>query len=174
VQRFSCAVVVAASVLLSWASAAVGWQGRSSDLSSADKTFMTSAAAADRFEIMTSNIALSRGDADTKELARKIIADHKRSSAALQRIAHRFGVKLPAGLSPAKQQQIRGLVRASGNAFSRTYSLLQVAAHLGAIALYAGEKQNGRDRTLRAFAASTLPLLRMHLQMARKLTASSP
>jgi predicted outer membrane protein len=62
---------------------------------------------------------------------------------------------------------IRRLARLSGKHFDCEYMAVQVRAHLQTIAISRREGRHGRDPAVTAYAAMTLPVLRMHLHMAR-------
>ncbi len=48
-----------------------------------------------------------------------------------------------------------------------------VADHQKAVALFTKESTNGKDPELKAFATKTLPTLKEHLEMAKKLPGDS-
>ena len=61
------------------------------------------------------------------------------------------------------------LSRLSGAQFDQAYAKAMVEDHEEAVALFEAQTKNGRDAAVKEFASKTLPKLRDHLEMARKL-----
>jgi putative membrane protein len=139
-------------------------------VSAQDKRFAKAAAQSNYFEIKSSWLALKRSkDADVRAFARLLIKDHTKQQAELARIAKAKHIRLPHKPSKAQRAVIKRLAHLKGDKFDRAYLKAQVKAHRQAIALFNKEVEKGRNKHLRAFAAKGLPVLRHHLQVARKL-----
>lgn len=137
---------------------------------SRDVVFMREAAAANIAEIQAGRIALDKsGNAQVRELAQRIIDDHTRVGDQLMNIARRKQVSLPTEPQPMQKQEADHLKSLSGDAFDQAYAEAMVRDHRDAIQLFGRESGNGIDPDLRRFATTTLPVLKMHLQMAEQL-----
>jgi putative membrane protein len=75
----------------------------------------------------------------------------------------------PPMLLPMQQQMLDQLRRASVENFDRVYLTQQVPAHEMALALHNNYATNGDTPSLRATAATALPLVRQHLDQARRM-----
>ncbi|MGN2253241.1 DUF4142 domain-containing protein [Frateuria sp. GZRe12] len=137
---------------------------------SRDAMFMRKAAAANTAEIQAGRIALDKsGNAEVKQLAQRIIDDHTKAGDQLVSIAQRKQVSLPTEPMPTQKQEADHLKSLSGTAFDQAYAQAMVKDHRDAIELFGMESANGSDPDLKQFASTTLPALKMHLQMAEQL-----
>jgi len=132
--------------------------------------FVTKVAISDMMEIQSSQLALDRQpDADTKPFAQRMITDHQQTSKELKALVEGGKVKapLPTGLDAEHQKKLDELKAKSGKEFDRA---MQLQAHEEAVALFSDYARNGDNPDLKAWAAKTLPHLREHLEMAKKLS----
>jgi putative membrane protein len=160
---------------------AAGWAGTrphhdhhhgKSHVSKQDRYFAKAAARSNYFEIKSSKLALERSkDHDVRAFARLLIRDHAKAQAELARIAKAKHVDLPTKPSLAQRAVIKRLAHTKRSHFDHAYLHAQVKAHKKAIALFEKEVDKGRNKHFRAFAAKSLPVLRHHLRVARKLHA---
>ncbi len=67
------------------------------------------------------------------------------------------------------QKKLEELKAKTGSDFKRAYDQMQLAAHEEAVTLFGDYAMTGENPDLKAWAAQTLPHLRDHLAMARKL-----
>jgi putative membrane protein len=132
--------------------------------------FVKEAAISDMFEIQSSMLAESKSDAGTKAFAARMIADHKKTTAAIKTMAK---APIPTELDSAHQSMLDKLKGLSGGDFTKTYHDDQVSAHKDAVSLFERYAKGGDDADLKAFADKTLPTLRDHLKMAQDLDKSS-
>lgn len=134
-----------------------------------DAMFMRKAAAANMAEIQAGRIALEKsGNAQVRQLAQRIIDDHTKAGDQLMSIAQRKQVSLPTEPMPMQKQEADHLRSLSGSAFDNAYAQAMVKDHRDAIKLFGMESANGSDPDLKQFASTTLPALKMHLQMAEQ------
>lgn len=141
---------------------------------SQDAKFMREAAAANMAEIQAGRIALDKSsNAQVKQLAQRIIDDHTKAGNQLTSIAQRKHVSLPAEPMPMQKQEADHLKSLSGSAFDKAYAQAMVKDHRKAIKLFGMESASGSDPDLKQFASTTLPALKMHLQMAEQLPGGS-
>jgi putative membrane protein len=137
-------------------------------LSWQDRQFMRQAAQAGLFEVRKSELALTRShNRQVRQFAAQMIRDHTKANQELKQLAARKGVRLPHRPNAHQRRIIRRLARLDGKQFDCAYMAVQVRAHLQAIAIFRREVRHGHDPAVKAYAARTLPVLRMHLRMAR-------
>lgn len=134
-------------------------------------TFVRTASASDAFEVQSSQLALQRSTSPrVRAFAQQMINDHSASTAALQQSAPTLAFSSPFGmLDPRHAGMLSQLFALSGPSFERMYAQMQLAGHREAVALFSSYARGGDDPRLVSFARTTLPRLRHHLAMARRL-----
>lgn len=143
-------------------------------VSSGDKKFMMTAAMGGMAEIESARLALQKSSMDSvKEYAQKMIDDHTKAGDELKALAASKGVALPTELDAKHMAMMAKMQNASGMAFDRMYvQEMGVKAHEKMEKLFRDESAKGRDADTKAFAAKTLPVVQMHLTMAREMMAN--
>ena len=127
--------------------------------------FVNKAAVGGMFEVESSKVALDKAeDQSVKDFAQKMIDDHGAANAKLETIAGEQKLQVPADLD-AKHKADLDALNAAAAPVDETYVKLQRAAHAEAVTLFESYSQDGDNATLKAFAAETLPTLKMHQQM---------
>jgi putative membrane protein len=128
----------------------------------------------DMMEIQAAKLALSKQpDGDTKPFAERMVKDHEHTSMELKALvgSGKVDVALPTALDAKHQREIDELKAKSGKEFDRAYDPMQVKAHEQAVLLFAAYARDGDNPDLKTWAAKTLPHLKQHLAMAKKLTS---
>jgi putative membrane protein len=145
-------------------------------VSAETKTFVTTAAMTDMFEIQAGQLAQKKADGPAyQDFAQMTVADHTKTSQELKPMAASLrGVQLPVDLDSAHKQKIDQLGSLSGAAFERQYKTIQVAGHKQAIELFENYAKSGDNPELKSWAARTLPTLKTHLQHAEALPSAQP
>lgn len=133
--------------------------------------FVTEAAKGDMFEIASSKLALERSDEATKTFAQQMIDDHTKTSSELKALVadHNIDVKLPTEMTAVEQKMLTKLHGLQGSDFTKRYQADQVEAHKNAVDLFKRYANGGDQADVKAWAASTLPTLQHHLDMAKAL-----
>ncbi len=135
-----------------------------------DSKFMMAAATSDMNEIGLSQQALSKStNEEVKKLAQMMIDDHTKSSEELKPIAASKGVTLPAEMDSKHKSAMEKMSAMSGMEFDMAYVKMMVKDHEKAVALHQKEANSGKDAEAKAFAAKTLPVVQMHLDMSRSM-----
>ena len=80
------------------------------------------------------------------------------------------GVDAMLALGAEHQKKLEDLKAKSGKDFDRSYDQMQVQAHEEAVALFEGYAASGDNPDLKSWAEMTLPHLKEHLAMAKKLS----
>lgn len=135
--------------------------------------FIDDASAAGIAEIETSRLAIQKtSSTDINSYAVEMIKDHTDANRDLKAIASKHDLPM------ASDEQIMDRARKlmlqvqEGESFDAAYVANQIKAHEQAIELFENEARESQSPELKAFAEQTLPKLRMHLDMARKLEMS--
>lgn len=133
-------------------------------------SFPMMAASSEMFEKVSSELVQTRGsNQEVKNYAQHMITEHAKTTQELQSLVARKNITMPTSLAPAHQRMLNHLNDSKDTRkFDERYMEAQVMAHQQAVALYEDASKNEADADLRAFAAKTLPALRMHLDMAKK------
>lgn len=141
------------------------------DISMSDKRFLKNAAEAGHFEIEGSKLALKKSrDADIIRFAKMMVDDHTQAAMKVKELAARRGVELPKEPSLMQQAKLKYLEMRDGMKFDKSYaSHIGVSAHEQAVKLFEDASEDAEDAELRKFAADTLPVLRKHLEEAKRI-----
>jgi putative membrane protein len=135
--------------------------------------FVEKVAMSDMLEIQSSQLALSRSpDADTKPFAEKMLKDHNQTSVELKSLVEsgKVNAKLPTAMDSEHLKKLDELKAKSGKDFHAAYDRMQMEAHEQAVALFEQYARNGDNADLKTWAARTLPHLKEHLAMAKRLS----
>ncbi|MFG1397603.1 DUF4142 domain-containing protein [Roseixanthobacter pseudopolyaromaticivorans] len=134
--------------------------------------FVDTAARANQFEIVTSQVALEKSkNKKVLAFAKKMVKDHtkigKNFGAAFGKA--NTGLTLPTGLGDDFDKTLARLKSEDGATFDADYIAVQTKGHQDAVGLFAGYAKGGDNPTLKAFAKKTLPIIEMHLKMCYDL-----
>lgn len=164
---------VAVLMVAAMASAAIGQDSmmnpKMASVPSMDKKFIMTAAVGGMSEIEMARLALQKSSNDSvKQYAQKMIDDHTIAGDELKQLASMKGVSLPMDADARQLAMMAKMQRMSGMEFDMLYvKEAGVKAHQDMEKLFMKESMSGKDMDAKAFAAKTLPVVRMHLQMAR-------
>jgi putative membrane protein len=173
-NRLISALLVSAALLAPVAAMAA--MPKSADTAAAamnvDKaSFVKVVTSANAFEIESSKLAeVKAKDADVKEFAKQMIADHTKAAEELKKAA-KLDDAVPV-LSPKHAAMLDTLKGASDQDFQALYIEMQTVAHMEAVTLFATYAKGGDDAAVKEFAAKTLPKLEMHKMHVLKLVAA--
>ncbi|MBA3831295.1 MAG: DUF4142 domain-containing protein [Chthoniobacterales bacterium] len=131
-----------------------------------DLAFMNDAAPGGLAEVELGRLAVKQGSTSAvKKFAQRMIVDHSKAGEALKELARQKRVNLPATLLPESEQTMEKLSKTSGADFDQAYVKVMVTMHEKDVAAFSAVAQNATDADVKAFAAKTLPTLKMHLEM---------
>jgi putative membrane protein len=130
--------------------------------------FAVEAADGSMLEIEASKLALQKAtDQSVKTFAQKMITDHTKASTELKSIASQKNITLPTTMSDEHQKVLDKLTKESGTEFDKEYMEAMDKAHEKDVKLFEdATKEDDLDPALKTFASKTLPIIRMHAQMA--------
>jgi putative membrane protein len=137
------------------------------NISAVDRAFMIKAAQGNMGEIILGRLAAQRAVSPAvRQYGQRMVREHTQASNRLMQIAAQKGVTLPTE-TDAKHKALRArLGQIPGTRFDRTYMQAMVNDHSMTGAMFQRESRLGRDADVKAFASTTLPVVRNHLQMA--------
>jgi putative membrane protein len=138
-----------------------------------DMDFAKAAAEGGFAEVRFGELAEDKASNKTvKELAQRMVTDHTKADDSLKTAASKDDVSIPSQLNAKDQATYVRLSQLSGTAFDRDYARDMVRDHETDIAIFRHEANDGKDASIKSFAAQTLPTLEDHLKLARQALES--
>lgn len=138
--------------------------------STADENFVKKAAEGGMAEVKLGRLAEERGsNPAVKNFGRRMVQDHSKANNELKSVTSKESIPLPDEMDKSDQATYDRLSKLSGDAFDRAYARDMVKDHTKDIAEFQKEAKNGRDESIKNFAAQTLPTLQNHLEQARQM-----
>lgn len=135
-----------------------------------DSKFATTAAADGMAEVSVAKIAQQKAvNPRVKGFAGMMVTDHTKANDALAALAKTKNITLPTAVDADAQKKADELSKKSGKSFDRAYVEAMVDGHKKAVKLFTDAAQNCKDPDLKAFAASTLPTLKTHLDSIQSI-----
>lgn len=135
-----------------------------------DTEFMVAAASGGMLEVQLGEIAVKNAaSAKVKEFAATMVADHTMVNTELMALAATKNISLPATPSDKHLKDINDLAKKSGAEFDKDYMTYMVNDHEDDIDAFEKEADKGNDADIKAFAASKVPALKHHLEMAKEI-----
>ena len=134
-------------------------------------TFAAQAALIGKAEIELGQVALTNTkDENVRRFAEQMVKDHTAADKKLKTIAAKENLTLPQSLDSehaALKMKLQGM---TGEDFDREYVKAMAKGHDKAVTLFESASQQPQmPSELKQFAASTLPTLEQHQQMAHSL-----
>ncbi len=133
-----------------------------------DLAFMNDAAPGGLAEVELGKLATNKAqNAEVKAFAQKMIEDHSKAGEELKTLAAQKKVTLPTDVLPKHKEVMDKLSKLSGADFDREYVKAMVEAHEKDVTAFNSVANGATDADVKAFAAKTLPTLKMHLEMIK-------
>jgi len=162
-RRIDC-LSLAAFVLL----AASGFGFSATAATPADDDFVMKAANGGKMEVELGRLAAKKArNGAVKSFGRRMVVDHTKAGNKLKILASRKHITLPSDLDAEGHEAMQRLSALSGSEFDRAYMEMMVNDHDKDVAEFETESKSSSDADVKAFAARTLPTLRIHLRLAR-------
>jgi putative membrane protein len=135
------------------------------------ESFASQAAIIGKAEIELGQIALKNTqDAGVRKYAERMVKDHGAADKKLKAIAAKENLQLPQSLDQEHESLKTKLQSLKGAEFDRAYVKAMANGHDKAVALFeSASQQTQMPGELKQFAASTLPTLEEHKEMAHSL-----
>jgi putative membrane protein len=126
--------------------------------------FLPKAAAGNRFEIVTGQLAQQRAQSDAvKALGAMFVTDHTAALAQVTQVAATLGISLPTGLDPMQQAIVDRLQTLTGAEFDAAWLQAQIPAHRMALRLHVRAAIRGENDAVRMLGQNALPVITKHL-----------
>ena len=136
----------------------------------ADHKFATEAAMGGMMEVELGKVAAEKGASDeVRQYGQRMVDDHSKANEQLMQLASSKGLTLPTAPDAKHQAETQKLSALSGEKFDKEYVKMMLKDHKKDVPAFEKEANGGMDAELKAFAASTLPTLREHLQMIQRI-----
>ncbi len=138
-----------------------------------ERRFLKDAAAANRFEVDASRLALAKSnDPRVRSFASALINHHVAAGTELQHMLHNRGMAPPM-LGNEQRKTLNRLVKISGSKFDREYIHEVAIRHQQeAVQLYERAGLTARDPVLKAWIDRSVPALQYHLSTAERFAGT--
>jgi putative membrane protein len=138
-----------------------------------DQEFLARALACDMAEIKMGEMAQKMATSpDVQRFAQKMVADHAKNRAALTALAATLKAEVSEAAHKDHKEAMEKLSKFDKKDFDREYVKCQVEGHEKALKMYEKWAKEAKDDDLRAAAAKAVPVVRGHLEEARRLATS--
>jgi putative membrane protein len=138
--------------------------------SSPDENFAKKAAQGGMAEVKLGQLAEQKGSSpEVKNFGRRMVQDHSKANNELKDVTSKENIPLPNEMDKSDQATYDRLSKLSGDAFDRAYARDMVKDHSKDVSEFQKEAKNGKDESIKNFAAQTLPTLQNHLDQARQM-----
>ena len=140
------------------------------ELNSTDRNFMTNVAIANMAEVMTGQLAATKGtNPGVVQFGQHMVMEHGMAQTELQRMADSLGHTLPTTVDPEHQALMTRLNSLSGYQFDTAYINSQVKDHQKTLNIFQMEQGDGDHWRVRYYASKYRPHIEMHLHVADSL-----
>ena len=139
---------------------------------STDAAFMKKAAIGGMTEVELGKIAAEKGtNQDVKDFGNRMVADHGKANDELKSIASKLNATVPDKPDSKHQGDIDKFSKmSSGDAFDKAYARNMVQDHEEDVAEFQKAEKQVKDADLKKFIQDTVPIMKEHLEMAKKLS----
>jgi len=143
-------------------------------LNETDREFATSAFAANIAEVQAGRLAAEKTlNDDVRQFAQEMVKEHTAANEELMKLAKELKIELPTSPLLALKEDLQRLSSVTGPQHDRFYTeRFGIHAHEQSLELYEREIREGQDGELKRFAERKVPVLRAHLERARRLRES--
>ena len=140
-------------------------------VSASDASFLKKAAQSGLFEVSGGNLALKKSkNSEVQKFAKMMVQDHSKSGQKLKTLAQKKNVELPTEPNFMQKGSLMLLNTYDTKSFDQSYSEnIGVEAHEKTVELYEEAIKSAEDAEIKQYATEGLPIVKHHLEMARKL-----
>ncbi|RYZ00809.1 MAG: DUF4142 domain-containing protein [Chitinophagaceae bacterium] len=139
-------------------------------LNEADQAFVRKAAMGGVMEVQAGQMAQQNGAHDrVKAFGSMMVNDHTNANNELKALATSRGLMLSDSLDSKMQQHMTAMQKMQGKAFDKHYMDMMVNDHNKDVAEFEKAASSANDPDLKAWAAKTLPVLKMHQDSAKAI-----
>lgn len=142
----------------------------SANLSTDDKSFLSTAADSGLAQVALAKLALEKSNrSDVKMYAHQVMSDYQKANQDLRQLAEQKKVPFPSdGALKDKAEKAR-LELLTGDQFDDAYITTAIDHGTQNMKTYRNESSGGLDSDVRQFASKHLPIVREHLAMIKAI-----
>ena len=138
-----------------------------------DKDFMIEAASGGLLEVELGKLAQTNAsNASVKSFGKMMVDDHTKANSELTALAKAKNITVPSTPGEDAQKHIDELKAKKGADFDKAYVDLMVDDHKEDIDEFQKAADDAKEPEIKALAAKTLPVLKMHLQKVQAIQSS--
>ena len=146
---------------------------KSDKASAADTAFIMKAADGGMTEVELGKVAEKNGQRDdVKTFGGHMIKDHGKAGENLKSVASKMNVTVPDKVGPKHQATIDKMSKMSGPSFDTAYIKAMVEDHEKDIAEFEKARGQVSNEDLKKFIDETVPVMKEHLEMVKKMQAT--
>ncbi|MFD2720975.1 DUF4142 domain-containing protein [Hymenobacter monticola] len=135
-----------------------------------DSEFLTKAASGGMLEVELGKQVVARAiTPQAKEFAQQMVDDHSKGNAELMALATKKNITLPTTLGDDHQKVLKEVTEEKGVKMDQKYLKEMLEDHEEDVKEYTDASIKAADPDIKAFAAKTVPMLKMHLDMVTKM-----
>jgi putative membrane protein len=135
-----------------------------------DSEFMTKAASGGILEVQLGKEVTQRATSpEAKQAARMMVTDHTKANDELKALAVKKNITLPPTLGDDQKKVFDDVLAKKGTDLDKEYVKEMVKDHQEDIKAFTEASEKAGDPEIKALAAKTVPVLKMHLAMFEKL-----
>ena len=135
-----------------------------------DAKFAVAAANGGMAEVELGQLAQQKAaNAKVKDFGAMMVTDHTKANDEMKALAKTKGITLPVAIDTDEQKVKDDLSAKSSADFDKAYVSNMIDDHKKDIKEFEDASKNCKDADLKAFAAKTLPTLKMHLDAIQKI-----
>ncbi len=159
--------------LFLWVTSAIAQDKRASTITFDDAEFVAKAASGGMHEVELGKLASTQARSeDVKKFGEKMVTDHGKAGEALKKAANAAGITLPEKMNEEHQKEFDKFKDKKGDAFDKAYVNHMVKDHEGDVELFTKASKEANNPELKRFATTTLPVVKEHLKMIKKIQDS--
>jgi putative membrane protein len=135
-----------------------------------DADFAVTAANGGMAEVALGQLAQQKAtNPEVKAFGAQMVTDHTKANEKMMALAKQKNITLPATVGADEQKMMADLSKKTGKDFDKAYVEAMVKDHDKDVTLFEKESKDGKDADVKALAAATLPVLKMHQTMIKAI-----
>lgn len=147
-----------------------GRSGAQTNLSTADQTFILSAAQGGMTEVKLGELAAQKGTREeVKAFGQMMIKDHTAINDDLTALAAKKAVMVPATLDAEHQATVDKMTTLSAEDFDEAYLAAMIKGHKSTAKAFKAEAAATSDADIKAFLDKSLPVVQSHLKRLKAM-----
>jgi len=135
-----------------------------------DNEFVTKAAGSGMAEVAIGKLGQEKAkNAEVKKFADRVVTDHTKANEELMRVAKEAGINVPDKADADHEGKVKHFRSEADKNFDKEFVNHMVGSHTKGVDLFTRASKELKNEQLRRFAEKTLPTLKEHLDIAKRL-----